>query len=155
MDIFMESFQTWIANTINAWSKLPAESSPADIMKAWLNVTWDDQRLRDLAPILSTSIENNINIDKMADCLKMKKREVGKLQKSLNRFSENLSAEQVFKLMLCMFNLFGQFASYVDNSVLCQAFEMDEYVDMKIDFKEAVLESMTDLYKAAIEKSKP
>ena len=119
-------------------------------MGLWVELTWKDKRLRVLAPIHSTSIEKNISLEKMNHCFEVKKKEMKELHEVLLPYAQNLKVVDVFKLMLCLFNLFGQFASYEDNKTLVLAFSHEEYDMLRHDFKDTVTETVSVLFRQTI-----
>ena len=143
--IYMETFREWISNSVKAIEKLSATSSAYDIANAWVNVSWSDERMCSLSPLVNASIERNVSDDLLADIVWMKIKESHKLQSALRRFIPVFSDRDAYELLLFTLNLFSQFIANERNHNLLRVLKGEIFSAMDIHIREFLVKGVARL----------
>ena len=154
LEIFHESFQTWIDDSLCAWSKLEAGVSSQEIAKAWVEAAWTNDTLRRLTPFLEGVIEHNVSIERLGSCVQMKKEASIRLRQALWELGISISESDTFDLMLYTLHLYGQFVLIEDNQGLKELLAQPDYSKIPTDFKGMVIRAATLLLNGMKESSR-
>lgn len=134
MEIFFKTFRDWFDETIAAIEALDDNCSVRDVVARWMEVSWRNERLRAIAPLVAISIEYNVSDDCLSACLRLKQAECERLRQALKRFVI-MDKAQMWDFFLFAFSLYSQFVGYEKNKGFDVAMEQPDLTWMKRDYR--------------------
>ena len=138
MEIFFKTFRDWFDETITAIEALDDFCSVRDVVETWMDVSWCNERLRAIAPLVAISIEYNVSDDCLSACLRLKQAECERLRQVLNRYVA-MNKAQMWDLFLFAFSLYSQFVGYEKNKGFDVSMENPDLKWMKRDYRAMVV----------------
>jgi len=134
MEIFFSIFRDWFDESVAAIAVLPERATTYDAIEAWMDVSWRNERLRAIAPLVAVSIEHNVPEECLEKCLRLKREQCVRLREALRRFVE-LDEGKVWELFLYAFSLFSQFIGFEKNGAIASVMKQPEFAAMARDYR--------------------
>ena len=154
LEIFNSVYQNWISDVVQVMDELPADASPTEIAGAWIEASWNNQKMRSLTPMLQSTIETNVPKKALQKTVQMKIDSAKKLHGALLRFIPTITGQQSFELMLFVQHLYSQFVANDNNRRLHEALAEPEFAYLKVDFKKWCADGVAKLIDSYRENKK-
>ncbi len=148
LSVFMELFEIWFSDCQARLQKL-SQNPPLDrFAKLWVDVYLAHPEFLNLIPQLFTSLEQNSSFEQLIVFKKRSKELLYMITIEISRVYPDIQGEKAFRFLSLSFAATSNYwAASTQNDVLDSVYAMDEYKELRPDFKHDLSSSIEIIVK--------
>ena len=136
LSVFMELFEIWFSDCQARLQKLKKNSPLDRFAKVWVDVYLAHPQFLDLIPQLFTSLEQNSSFEQLVVFKKRSKALLYMITIEISRIYPDIQGEKAFRFLTLSFAATSNYwAGSTQNDVLDRVYALDEFKELKPDFK--------------------